>query len=182
MKLAPERFDTARLRATRYRAEDEADLVRINGDLEVMRHIEAGGRTPAKVKNTMAQLDAQWATHGFGYWVLREPQTGAFVGGLVLFEHSVTGGVEVGYVLDRPWWGKGLATEALGGLLKVAFEVLGLPAVYARVEPENAQSLKVLLKLGFAFDKVGGDELGVLHHYRLEAPHSTINPGQSATR
>ena len=55
------------------------------------------------------------------------------------------GATEVTYWIDRPYWGQGIATRALGLLLD------GITArpVRARVASDNAGSLRVLQKAGF---------------------------------
>ena len=55
----------------------------------------------------------------------------------------------VGYCLDEPGWGQGLATEAIDGLLRWAFDALDLNRVQAEVDTRNAPSGRVLEKLGF---------------------------------
>ena len=55
------------------------------------------------------------------------------------------GQVEVTYWIDRPAWGKGVATQALALLLD---EVPARP-LYARAASDNAGSLRVLQKCGF---------------------------------
>ena len=175
MLIAPERIVTPHLVGTRYvSAKDEADVIALNADHAVMRYIDAGGRNAEKVRGIFARLDAQWSLHGYGYWVLRLP-TGEFVGGLVLIRDQVSGEVEAGYALALPYWGKGFASEAMGELVRVAFQVLKLPSLFARVVPENVGSVRVLQKHGFTFERVGVDEKGVrLNFYRLQARQSEV--------
>lgn len=56
----------------------------------------------------------------------------------------------VGYWIDKDYWGKGIATRALGLLL---VEVATRP-LHARVATSNAASLRVLEKSGFEIVKV----------------------------
>jgi RimJ/RimL family protein N-acetyltransferase len=56
----------------------------------------------------------------------------------------------LGYWLGRPFWGHGLATEAVRVLLAdYAFGTLGLRRVTAGVFDDNPASMRVLAKLGF---------------------------------
>ncbi len=57
---------------------------------------------------------------------------------------------EIGYWVGKPHWGQGYATEAVKGLLGLAFEGFGLTDVHAAVMAENAASARVLEKAGFA--------------------------------
>ncbi|MFJ9459299.1 GNAT family N-acetyltransferase [Kitasatospora sp. NPDC101447] len=54
-----------------------------------------------------------------------------------------------GYVLRPDAWGKGLATEAVRGLVALGFGHLGLSAIRAKHHPQNPASGRVLLKAGF---------------------------------
>ena len=55
---------------------------------------------------------------------------------------------ELGYVLARGAWGRGLATELGEKLLEVAFGWLGLHRIWASTDSENVASQHVLAKLG----------------------------------
>jgi RimJ/RimL family protein N-acetyltransferase len=59
--------------------------------------------------------------------------------------YGVPGEREVTYWIDRAYWGKGIATQALRALLA---EVPERP-LYARAASDNAGSLRVLEKCGF---------------------------------
>ena len=58
------------------------------------------------------------------------------------------GGVELGYWIARPHWGRGYATEGAGGVLEVA-RLLGHRQIEGRHFLDNPASGKVLRKLGF---------------------------------
>lgn len=55
------------------------------------------------------------------------------------------GDLEVAYWVDRPLWGRGIASEALGLMLKIVTE----RPVHARVASDNTGSLRILRKAGF---------------------------------
>jgi RimJ/RimL family protein N-acetyltransferase len=55
---------------------------------------------------------------------------------------------EMGYVVARPSWGQGLATEAAAAILRFAFDEVGLHKVTATCDPANAASARVLSKIG----------------------------------
>ncbi len=56
---------------------------------------------------------------------------------------------EIGFILNREFWGRGFATEALEPIIQRLFDTFGLPAIEADVDPRNTGSLAVLGKLGF---------------------------------
>ena len=55
---------------------------------------------------------------------------------------------ELGYVLAKPYWGLGYATEAAAAVLKFGFTQLGLSLIESNAMPENLASLRVMAKLG----------------------------------
>lgn len=66
---------------------------------------------------------------------------------------------EVGYLLGREWWGRGIATEALRQLLQRETR----RPLHAHVAKGNAGSLRVLQKCGFVIiseDSYFNDQLG----------------------
>jgi len=68
---------------------------------------------------------------------------GQVAGNIVCFEQS--GERDVGYWIGKPYWGKGIATEALSAFLG---QVKPRP-LYARVAKHNIASIRVLEKCGF---------------------------------
>lgn len=76
--------------------------------------------------------------------------TGAMIGDLVLFWHSVADGhAEVGYVIHPDHAGQGFATEATAALIDLAFDG-GLPVhrVSARLDERHRASAAVCRRLG----------------------------------
>jgi RimJ/RimL family protein N-acetyltransferase len=68
---------------------------------------------------------------------------GRLVGEVMCFEFE--GHREVGYWIDRAYWGRGVATRALAAFLR---EEARRP-LFAGVAPHNAGSMRVLEKCGF---------------------------------
>jgi [ribosomal protein S5]-alanine N-acetyltransferase len=54
----------------------------------------------------------------------------------------------LGYGIARQHWGKGLATEAARVVLNYGFHSVDLAKIYARADPRNVGSVRVLEKLG----------------------------------
>lgn len=74
--------------------------------------------------------------------------TGEFIGGIGLTLEPRFDRAEAGYWLGQPYWGQGLATEALEVLLRLGFETLGLNKIYATHHTENLASGQVMRKNG----------------------------------
>ena len=74
------------------------------------------------------------------------PQTAEQVAGNVC-SFTRDGEREVGYWIDRAYWGRGVATAALSAYLRVE----QTRPLYAGVAKHNAASLRILQKCGFTF-------------------------------
>jgi [ribosomal protein S5]-alanine N-acetyltransferase len=54
----------------------------------------------------------------------------------------------LGYGVSRACWGRGVASEAARAAVNYGFEAFGLAKVWARADPRNGASVRVLEKLG----------------------------------
>ncbi len=59
---------------------------------------------------------------------------------------------EIGYWIAEPYWGKGIATEAIRWMINYAFDHYHINRIYALVFGTNIASQKVLLKNNFTLE------------------------------
>jgi RimJ/RimL family protein N-acetyltransferase len=64
--------------------------------------------------------------------------------------HPDGDGLTLGFWLGKPWWGRGLMTEAVRELVDAAFRFTDAEALNASVFPDNVASRRVLEKAGFS--------------------------------
>jgi RimJ/RimL family protein N-acetyltransferase len=133
---------TKRLRLRPARLEDLYDLHAVLSDARAMAYWS----TPphATLDESRAWLDAMIdipAGEGEDFVVEHE---GRVVGKAGLYRFP-----EIGYILHPDVWRRGFAREALGAVVRRAFDVHELPEILADVDPDNAASLAVLGRLGF---------------------------------
>ena len=60
-------------------------------------------------------------------------------------------GREIGYVLNKDYWGQGLMPEAVKAVTGYCFETAGCDYLLCSCSPENRQSARVMEKCGFRF-------------------------------
>jgi RimJ/RimL family protein N-acetyltransferase len=79
---------------------------------------------------------------------------GAAVGGIgfVLQSDVERVSAEVGYWLGEPFWGRGIATEALGAVTRYAIGCHGLTRLFALPFAHNTASCRVLEKAGYLLE------------------------------
>lgn len=58
---------------------------------------------------------------------------------------------EVGYWIARPYWNKGICSEALGAVVDLCFQARGFNVLWGDYFPENPASGRVMEKCGFTF-------------------------------
>ncbi len=70
------------------------------------------------------------------------------------------------YLLDKAYWGQGLATEAVQGILQYGFEQLKLSRMICLMDPENIASQRVAEKMGMSLERkvdgIDGDNFPTL--------------------
>lgn len=119
-----------------------------------MRYIGAGAPWTAERAAEVAGHAAEhWREHGFGWRVATLAETGAAVGFIALNFAGADSGIgadeyEIGWWLDPPAWGRGLAREGAAAVRDEAFDRLGAPGIAARVSPRNDASLAVAAGIG----------------------------------
>lgn len=79
---------------------------------------------------------------------------GEAAGGIgFMLQHDVDrASAEIGYWLGEPFWGRGIATEALVAVTGHAIEAHGLTRVFAVPFAHNTASCRVLEKAGYALE------------------------------
>ncbi len=95
-----------------------------------------------------AQAEARAADAGHAYAIVED---GALAGAITL-TNVVRGPMQsanVGYWVDAPRNGRGVATAAVEAVCRLAFDDLGLHRLEAGTLPDNAASQRVLAKCGF---------------------------------
>jgi RimJ/RimL family protein N-acetyltransferase len=118
-------------------------------DADVMRYY------PRRLTHDLSSewIDRQierYRTDGYGLWLAEERSSGKPVGQVGLVRQTVNGveECEVGYLIHRPYWRQGFATEGAIACRDYAFTTLHKPRVVALVRPENTASQGVARNLG----------------------------------
>ena len=165
-------LETPRLLFRSHQLEDEEDFVKMQTDPEVRRYVGGKAWPYEKAVYRFRNEYLGKPSKIYGLWATVLKSESKYIGYCGL--HRTEESVRLGYYIARPYWRRGLATEASHAFLDVAFSQLHLPEVFADVEKGNEASEHILWKLGFAL--VGQENLPsrILHIYRLSNPRSSI--------
>ena len=165
--------ETERLILRRFTPEDAADNYRIYTDPENMRFM---GGPPDSVESEREHIRKHIANyyeqHGFGLWAAVLKENARLIGrcGLLYQQVEGTREVEVTYLIDRLYWGRGLATEAAREAVKLGFESYGFRRIVALINPENVASVRVAEKVGMRYERdVDFKEFGQVAMYAAKA-------------
>jgi RimJ/RimL family protein N-acetyltransferase len=93
----------------------------------------------------------------FGPYTIIDRASGLVIGGAgFIGPPAEDGTVEIGYGIAAEWRNRGIATEAVHGLLQFAWSQPGVERVFATTDPSNASSARVLEKAGMSFVRMQG--------------------------
>jgi RimJ/RimL family protein N-acetyltransferase len=155
VRSAPDSLQTERLVLRRWRASDHVPFARLNGDPHVMRFF-ARTRTAEESRAEAERFDAAFDWEGFGFWAVAAPGVADFIGFVGCFPVNpalaFAPGVEAGWRLDRPFWGRGYAPEAARAALADVFGRCEIPEIVADAAVRNRPSQRVMERLGMRRD------------------------------
>ncbi|NJN44853.1 MAG: GNAT family N-acetyltransferase, partial [Anaerolineae bacterium] len=140
---------TSRLTLRPFRREDAHALFNVLSEKDILRYFP-NPETPTLEQTKMFikhQLD-HWDEHGFGWWAVAHRDNRSFLGWNGLQYLPDTDEIEVGFLLSKAYWGKGLATEGTIASLQYGFDELKIDSIVGIVHPKNIASQKVLKKAG----------------------------------
>ena len=169
-------LETRRLLLRPLIAGDEDWLTQLFTDPEVARFLQDGACSLEKAKRAAeAVVSLDLMRSRFGYWAIQDKATGVIHGWTELSKLRPWSGpsdeIALSYVLGRAAWGRGIATEAGGRLLRHAFEVLQLETVMAVIMAGNTASKRVLEKLGMHLvQDAEAAERPNLEYFCIDAP------------
>ena len=80
-----------------------------------------------------------------------------------VFIHDIDTHPKLGFMFDKAYWGRGLASEVMKAFLPRVLNDLKLQQLSAKVDSRHTSSIRVLEKLGF--ERQEGDVYAGILHY-----------------
>lgn len=158
------------------RATLEADISILQnlifGDSDVMRFAFSGAPMAGEAAEDFMRRFFTFGDSLTGMAVLTEKPAGDIIGFAGLFPCDALGAddFEIGFVLARRAWGKGIATEIGEAQLAFGFEQLKCGRLLGLVNPRNAPSIHALEKLGMRYlETIADAKRGSRRVYVIEA-------------
>ena len=82
-------------------------------------------------------------------WLLQLKGSNKVIGEIVLYDFLLDRQADMGYRLNKNYWGKGYATEAGQAIVDFSFDTLKLERLQIRCFKNNPPSVRIAQKLGF---------------------------------
>ncbi|MFH6959382.1 GNAT family N-acetyltransferase [Flavobacterium aquidurense] len=127
--------------------------------------------SPERYVEMFSELLENYEKNNLSRWAIFDTVNNNFVGMCVarIFVHN-TSQIEIGYVLSKAYWGKGIATEVCKALTHYSFANTNTNEVVAITDVNNSGSQHVLQKSGFErLDNLIRDE-EELAYFRIKRP------------
>lgn len=131
---------------------DEISL--LLGDTDALA-LWGGPLDPDGARRWIERNATRYQSDGFGRCAILLRATGELVGDCGLIRTTVEGVdvVELGWIVRKADWGRGIATEAAQAWRDHAFAELGLHRIVSMISEQNVASRRVAEKLGMSVER-----------------------------
>lgn len=142
-------METERLVLRALRVEDAEALHPMYSDVDA--NYFGSHPATATLDETRASLEKRVANTDWRGWAITLKGDDTAIGNVASYEKRQGKVTEIGYMLSRAYWGRGIATEAVAGMIDLLFAE-GQRRVIADTDPDNAPSIAVVTRLGFTLE------------------------------
>lgn len=157
--------ETERLILRQFTTADAEFVLRLLNEPSFLRYI--GDKKVRNVQDAEQYLRngpmASYEQNGFGLYLVELKDTHAPVGMCGLLKRKELADVDIGFAFVPEYWKQGFAFEAAEAVLDHSERDLKLKRIAAITNLDNESSIKLLERLGFAFERVirleNGDEV-----------------------
>jgi len=148
-------IETPRLSLRELEADDAPFILRLLNEPSFLLFIgDKGVRTLIDAQAYLVSGPmASYEQHGFGLYLVNLKECETPVGTCGLLKRESMDAPDIGFAFVPEHWSQGYAFESAKEIVNRARRLLGLERLIAITAPDNRASIKLLTKLGFAFDK-----------------------------
>ena len=148
--------ETPRLRLRHMTSDDAGFILQLLNEPDFIRYI--GDRQVRTLDDARLYIQdgpvASYARHGFGLYVVESRENSTSIGICGLLKRAYLEHVDVGIALSATSRGQGYGSEAMSAVLRHGHEVLELGRIVAITAPDNQDSIRLLGRLGFTFERM----------------------------
>jgi RimJ/RimL family protein N-acetyltransferase len=171
-------METARICLYEMTTSDYGALAAILQDDETM-YAYNGAFSDAETQEWFDKMQTRYQSDGYGLWATALKGSDVMIGqvGITWQDVGERRVPEIGYLLNRAYWGRGYATEAALACKQYAFEELGFDEVFSVVRDTNIASMNVAIRCGMAVR-----ERFVKHYRGMDMPHYLFGVREAVLR
>lgn len=148
---------TERFQIRELRKEDFDEVYALNSDQEVMRYHYPDGkiRTEAQEAKIFINILKGYSSNKkIGIWGVFKKDTDEFIGLASLLPLKETGEHQAGVRIKKKFWNQGFGSEIMKAMIDYGIFNLDLPRIVALTNPRNRESMRLLEKAGFKWEKI----------------------------
>lgn len=163
-------FETPRLHLRPLALSDWEVYRVMQGSEQVMRYIKPVG-TEEEIRAELERIVGHYQTDDLFYQIagVEWKETGELIGLAGIYKNQKEE-YEIAYRFLEAYWGQGLGTEVVKGILRYGFETLALPTLVAYVDPQNTGSVRILERfLGFTGQVLCFQTMVMDRRYQLDS-------------
>ncbi|NPE45619.1 GNAT family N-acetyltransferase [Sphingobacterium prati] len=143
----------------KYMPEDFTLFKELVKDDVIMKYISGKGLTPEQAKKKFTSILDINADPLLGYFKVIDSASQLFLGDCKLVNYRKDPTVfEIGYLLKKEFWRKGLGTKICESLLAMAQDIDANKNVVGIIDPANIASKQLLTKFGFQSFFIGVED------------------------
>lgn len=141
-------LETNRLYIREFTHDDYHDAHALYSNHQNMKYI--GDGKPFTMKQTEIFIDKmikRYIHDGYSFWAVVDKNKNIIIGHCGLMRHKETNKIEIGYLINEPYIGKGFAYEISKEVINYAFRCLDVSDVVAFTKKVNIPSQSLMNKL-----------------------------------
>ncbi len=143
-------LDTKRCSIREMTVKDLEGLYQIYSEPSITEYMENLYENRQKEEEyTRAYIQEHYRYYGYGLWIIFDKHTGSMIGRAGITNRDGFEQPELGYMISKPFQGKGYAYEVCKAILEYCKAELEIYDLNAFVEERNLVSIHLLKKLGF---------------------------------
>ncbi|WP_259070163.1 GNAT family N-acetyltransferase [Mucilaginibacter sp. X4EP1] len=142
-------------------------------DADVRRYVGGKPRTREEAEQRFLQT-LKPAINKLSMWATIYKPENKYIGRCGIYPHfdsngnSIPGEAALGLYIAKPYWGRGLATEAGHAFVKLGFNEIDINRIVTTIQVGNDASVRVIEKLGFTLEYTEQGNPRSFLHYELK--------------
>ncbi|MGN0480288.1 MAG: GNAT family N-acetyltransferase [Lachnospiraceae bacterium] len=132
---------------------DLPDMYKMYDKPGVKEYVEPLYGYDDELEFTKSYINSMYGFYGYGLWLCFEKRTGNLVGRAGFSHREIDGEekVELGYIIDADYQGRGIAYRLCRRLLELGSKYWGFKEIFVCCDSKNTRSIALAAKLGFSY-------------------------------